>query len=639
MKQFLMMKPSLGPNLLHSASNLTRLSSVAFLKRVGAGSHSLYFHPIMSFFKFLFLTSFTCATLYGQDASSDSDIQPEKTEYLTQQSPNVILIVTDDMGYGDFSFHGNEWIKTPALDQLASNSARWKDFYVNPVCSPTRASVFTGRYHIRTKCVDTYLGRSMMAADEVTIAEALSGAGYKTGLFGKWHLGDNYPMRPSDQGFDTSLVHRGGGLGQPSDPIESEGRYTNPILFHNDQEVQTKGYCTDVFFNAAKNFIKRSKDNQQSFFAAITVNVPHGPFYDVPEDLLKKYQDKDFSAWGGDTQNLPKIAAMLDNLDANIGKLTGFLDQEKLIKNTVIIFINDNGANTLRYNKGLRGKKGQVYEGGVRSPLWIHWPEKIKNGRDINENIAAHIDLMPTILDICELGVPDAFEFDGRSLAPQILKPGTTLPERPIIIQWHRGATPVSRHHFMIRKGDWKLLNPSNSNSPRRDSENYELYNLSNDPSETTNLAGSEKSRVESLLKEYDLWFKDVNETRIRDLGTPYILVDRTKENPVVLTWQDRISKAWSYKEDGFWKLRFEHDGRCDIRLEFPNTFDRNLSGWTAHLSIGKQKYTQKIASNDKHYVFPAMSFTKGKHLLKASFISPDGIEFVSSYQVRLQHR
>lgn len=612
---------------------------MAFLKRVGAGPLSLYRYRIMSFFKLLFLTTFTCAALHAQDASSDSEPPAENIGDLTQQSPNVILVVTDDMGYGDFSFHGNQWIQTPSLDQLASNSARWKNFYVNPVCSPTRSSVFTGRYYIRTKCMDTYLGRSMMAADEVTIAEALSGAGYKTGLFGKWHLGDNYPMRPSDQGFDTSLVHRGGGLGQPSDPIENEGRYTNPILFHNDKEVQTNGYCTDVFFDAAKNFIKRSKNNQQSFFAAITVNVPHGPFYDVPEDLLKKYQDKDFSGWGEDKEILPKIAAMLDNLDTNIGKLTEFLKQEELLNNTVIIFINDNGANTLRYNDGLRGKKGQVYEGGVRSPLWIHWPEKIKKGRNINENVAAHIDLMPTILDICDLGVPEAFEFDGRSLAPQILKPGTKFPERPIIIQWHRGATPTSRHNFMIRKGDWKLLNPSNSSSPRRDSENYELYNLSNDPAETSNLADSNKGRVDSLLKEYDLWFEDVNETRLRDLGTPYILVDRSKENPLVLTWQDRIAKDWSYNENGFWKLHFQHDGRCDIRLEFPNTFNRDLSGWTAHLIIGKQKYTQKIANKDKHYVFPALNFTKGKHLLKASFISPDGKEFVASYQVRMQHR
>ena len=593
----------------------------------------------MSFFKFLSLSIFTCVALHAQDASSDRVAPPEKSEHLTQQNPNVILIVTDDMGYGDFSFHGNQWIQTPMLDQLASNSARWKNFYVNPVCSPTRASVFTGRYYIRTKCMDTYLGRSMMAADEVTIAEALSGAGYKTGLFGKWHLGDNYPMRPSDQGFETSLVHRGGGLGQPSDPIENEGRYTNPILFHNNQEVQTKGYCTDVFFDAAKNFIKRSKNNQRSFFAAITVNVPHAPFYDVPEDLLKKYQNKDFSAWGKDKEALPKIAAMLDNLDTNIGKLTELLKQEELLNNTVIIFMNDNGANTLRYSNGLRGKKGQVYEGGVRSPLWIHWPDKIKEGRDINENVAAHIDLMPTILDICDLGVPEAFQFDGRSLAPQILNPGTQLPERPIIMQWHRGATPVSRHHFMIRQGDWKLLNPSNSALSRRDSQNYELYNLSSDPAETNNLAGSNKARVDSLLKQYDIWFKDVNETRLRDRGTPYILVDRFHENPLVLTWQDRISKDWSYSEEGFWKLHFEHDGRCDIHLEFPNTFNRDLSGWTAHLSIGKQKYSQKIANKDKHYVFPALNFTKGKHLLKASFTSPDGKEFVASYQIRLQHR
>ena len=589
----------------------------------------------MSVIKTLILSSIFSSTIIAQE-----NFTPEDQSDLEQQvPPNVILIITDDMGYGDFSFHGNRWIQTPNFDKLASNSARWENFYVNPVCSPTRASTFTGRYYIRTKCVDTYLGRSMMASDEVTLAEALSGAGYKTGIFGKWHLGDNYPMRPSDQGFDTSLVLRGGGLAQPSDPIENNGRYTNPILFRDDQEVQTKGYCTDVFFDAAKQFITNSKATQQSFFAAITVNVPHGPFTDVPEDLLAKYQAKDLSEWGNNPQTLARIAAMIDNLDSNLGELTDLLAKEELLKNTVIIFMNDNGANTSRYNRGLRGKKGQVYEGGVRSPLWIHWPEKVTEGRDIDTGVVAHIDLMPTILDLCNLGVPDAFEFDGVSLASQILDPESTnliTSKRPIVMQWHRGATPIKRRHFMIRKGDWKLLNPSKSDSS---TDKFELYNLVEDPFEEDNLAASNTEKTTELLAEYDDWFKDVTETRIRDLGTPYILVDRSHENPLVLTWQDRISKDWKYDEPGFWKLHFEHQGRCDIRLEFPNDFDRDLSGWTASVSIGRDIHYQVIANNDKHYVFPALDFTKGKHLIKASFTSPDKKEVISAYQVRFQHR
>ncbi|MFC4994363.1 arylsulfatase [Rubritalea tangerina] len=581
--------------------------------------------------------SFLCSTfLLAQESDQEP---PNIIDELDQLPPNIILLVTDDMGYGDFSFHGNQWIKTPNFDTLANQSARFKNFYVNPVCSPTRASLFTGRYYIRTKCVDTWLGRSMMANDEVTIAEALRGVGYRTGIFGKWHLGDNYPMRPSDQGFTHSLIHRGGGLGQPSDPIENEGRYTNPILFENDQEIQSKGYCTDVFFEAAKNFIDESQQTQQSFFAAITVNVPHGPFNDVPAELLKKYSSQDLSKWGNNPDRLARIAAMIDNLDTNLGSLLAFLKEKELDENTLIVFLNDNGANTQRFNAGLRGKKAQVYEGGVRSPLWIRWPKHIKQGYDIPQNVAAHIDIMPTLLDACEMGIPDAFELDGRSLMSQLKDPAATLPERAVIMQWHRGATPVSRHHFMIRKGDWKLLNPSDGQSPRRDSTNYELYNLKDDPSETNNLASNQAQRVESLLKEYDTWFADVSETRIRDRGTPYILVDRSHENPLVLTWQDRISKAWSYDDEGFWKLHFEHSGRCDVRIEFPKSFQRDLSGWTAELAIGKDIHTQVVPHNDKHYVFPALNFTKGKHLLKARFVSPDKKSTISAYQVRLQHR
>lgn len=565
----------------------------------------------------------------------------DPSELLEELPPNVILLMTDDLGYGDIGFEGNKWVDTPNFDKLAESSIRWKNFYVSPVGSLTRASTFTGRYNIRTKVIDTSLGRSMMASDEITLAEALGGAGYKTGLFGKWHLGDHFPMRPNDQGFDTSLIFRGGGLGQPSDPIENEGRYTNPILFKNDNEISTVGYSTNVFFDAAKEFIAEANDNQQPFFAAITVNVPHAPYSDVPESLLKKYQAKDLSGWGddADTDTLARIAAMIDNLDQNLGELEAFLESQKLSKNTIIVFCSDNGPDSLRFNKGLKGKKGDIYEGGIRSPLWIKWPEKFTQGREVSDNVAADIDIMPTLLDACELGTPEAFEFDGRSLLPQILETDKTLPERPLVIQWHRGATPVKHHHFMVRQGKWKLLNPSNPLEARLDSRNYELYDLDNDPGETTNVIKEYEDKSVELLNIYNSWLKDVTETRLRDRGTPYILVDREKENPLVLTWQNRISKSWNYAEEGFWKTHFEHSGRCDVRLEFPLDFDRDLANWEARLTIGRDIYTQKVTKNAQGITFTGINFNKGKHLLKAAFISPEGNELVGAYQVRVLHR
>ena len=284
------------------------------------------------------------SSIHAQGEQSEtSPVEPEIPPIVAPTPPNVIVIITDDQGWGDFGIHGNKVFDTPHLDNLAKGSASWESFYVSPVCSPTRASLMTGRYNQRTKCLDTYLGRSMMASDEVTVAEALKGAGYTTGIFGKWHLGDNFPMRPSDQGFEYSLIHRGGGLAQPSEPQANNRRYTDPILFRNNREVETKGYCTDIYFEEAISFIKKSKENQRPFFAYIATNAPHGPFHDVPKDLLEKYQAKDISSIlppnNKDNATLKdkihRVGAMATNIDDNVGKLIAALKKEKSLENTL----------------------------------------------------------------------------------------------------------------------------------------------------------------------------------------------------------------------------------------------------------------------------------------------------------------
>ncbi len=208
------------------------------------------------------------------------------------QRPNVILIMSDDQGYGDFGIQGNPVFRTPHIDAMAKRSASMSTFYVCPVCSPTCACLMTGRYNYRTRVVDTWVGRSMMEPSEVTLAEVLSDAGYATGIFGKWHLGDCYPMRPIDQGFQMSLVLRGGGFAQPSEPPENQRRYTNPILFRNGLKVQTEGYCTDVYFDAALEFIEASQRQQRSFFVYLPTNTPHSPLHDVPESLRMDYRQQ-----------------------------------------------------------------------------------------------------------------------------------------------------------------------------------------------------------------------------------------------------------------------------------------------------------------------------------------------------------
>ena len=233
-------------------------------------------------------TSLTALCLIVASCSSTEEL-------AAPSATNVILIMTDDQGWGDFGFQGTPAVKTPSLDRLAAASARMDTFYVSPVCTPTRAALMTGRWTQRSTAIDTYIGRAMLRPEETTLAEALRDAGWATGIFGKWHLGDCYPMRAMDQGFEEALVHRGGGIGQPSDPEGGEGKYTDAILEHNGERVATEGYCTDVYFDAAWEWLANAHEVGQPFFAYIATNAPHGPFHDVPTELYGEYRAADLS--------------------------------------------------------------------------------------------------------------------------------------------------------------------------------------------------------------------------------------------------------------------------------------------------------------------------------------------------------
>ncbi len=565
--------------------------------------------------------------------------------------PNVILIMTDDQGWGDFGKNGNKIIETPNLDQLASNSVSWENFYVSPVCSPTRASLMTGRYNQRTKCLDTYLARSMMASDEVTVAEALKGAGYATGIFGKWHLGDNYPMRPSDQGFEYSFIHKGGGLSQPSDAIENNDRYTDPILYRNNSEISTKGYCTDLYFNEAIKFISNSQTSQRPFFAYIATNAPHFPSHDVPAELLEHYKTKDIPSLLPDDKKdnakeidkVQRVAAMITNIDQNIGNLIESLKEKDLLDNTLIIYLNDNGPNTSRYTGDFRGKKSNIYEGGIRSPLWLHWPEKFKSAKTITSNLAAHIDIMPTIMDACEFGIPEALQFDGRSLLAKSLDDSAELADRPLIIQAHRGASLVKRHNFMIRDKQWKLLHDSGFVNLRlTEPKPYELYDLSTDPGETNNLAAEKPTIVKELTAQYDAWYADVTQTRVRDKGIPLIIADKTKENPLVLSWQERISKNWGIDHDGFWKIYFPKQSIADILIYAApekRLKGKKINAYIPTLQLEKTIYKATANNGENYAIFQGIKIPKGKHNIQAMFVTEDGSEQIHAYQLRIMHR
>ncbi len=521
---------------------------------------------------------------------------------------NVVLIMTDDQGIGDFGWTGNSVIETPNIDAMASRSATMSTFYVSPVCSPTRACLMTGRYNYRTRCIDTYIGRSMMDPSETTVAEVLSQAGYATGIFGKWHLGDCYPMRPIDQGFEEALVLRGGGLAQPSEPRENDNRYTNPILVHNGQLVQTQGYCTDVYFEAAMRFIEKAHQDQRNFFAYIPTNAPHGPFHDVPEQLREHYMTKQEALaslivgkppearLAAEVDTLARIAAMITNIDQNVGRLIEHLKRLNISENTLVVFLVDNGPNTRRYVGDRRGMKSEVADGGVRSPLWLHWPARLKAGYARNEP-AAHIDLMPTILDACGAEPPQGVKLDGRSILPLLEGQDVDWPDRTLVLQSHRGDIPVRYNNFMIRDSRWKLLNASGFGREQLPGDpKFELYDIANDSAESHNVATDHPEIVQRLKAAYDQWFDDVSSTRPDNYAPPRIWIGAPQERETVLTRQDWRGGTWASESIGYWELHVATAGSYEIRFEFN---PQPTAGSLAVTVAGQKKTLELSASAD----------------------------------------
>ncbi len=551
------------------------------------------------------------------------------------QRPNVVLIMTDDQGYGDLGVTSNPIIQTPNIDAMAKRSASMQYFYVCPVCAPTRACLMTGRYNYRTRCIDTYIGRAMMDPNEVTIAEILREAGYATGIFGKWHLGDNYPMRPIDQGFETALVHRGGGIGQPSDPPGGEGKYTDAILFENGHKVHTEGYCTDVYFDHACSWMEDCHENNRPFFAYIPTNAPHGPFHDVPEEEYEYYKDKDLSndqfpqeeghPLPDDTNEdrRARIFAMITNIDNNVGKLFKKLDNLGITENTLVIFLLDNGPNGRRYVAGMRGSKSSVYEGGIRSPIFLHWPSVLEAGRT-SDQVSAHIDLLPTILDACQVEKPADLKLDGKSILPLLKEQPSEWKDRTIYIQSHRGDKPVMYHNFAARSQDWKLVHASGFGRESFEGDpQLELYDMKNDPLETQNVAEEHPDIVEKMKNEYEDWFHDVSSTRSDNYAPPRIYIGTPYENPVVLTrqdWRHIKGRPWGQNSNGYWKLYAPEAGQYNIHLRFPS----NEEKLNIKLEVGDQTLTRSVSDNKTECVFQAIPLKKGNLRLKADLRSPD---------------
>lgn len=488
---------------------------------------------------------------------------------LAQEKPNVILIMTDDQGFGDISAHGNPVLKTPNLDQLHSESIRLEDYHVAPTCSPTRCALLTGHWTNRTGVWHTIAGRSMMRRNEVTVGEIFSDGGYATGMFGKWHLGDNYPFRPEDRGFQEVLRHGGGGVGQTPDFWDNA--YFDGSYFHNSKPEPAKGFCTDVFFDYAKRFIEKQADDGKPFFAYISTNAPHGPMH-APPEFSKPYEDQ------GLNTGLANFFGMIANIDHNVGDLRSWLDKKGLTENTIFIFTTDNGSSSgsKTFNADMRGAKGSEYDGGHRVPFFIYWPEGGFTGGRSVDPITAHVDVVPTLIDLCGIPAPENVKFDGRSIRPLLDgKVDADWPDRILVTDSQRVKDPIKWRKSSVMTSDWRLV--SREPGKKDSGPVHELYDIKKDPGQKNDVIADQPEVAKRLKQFYEDWWAELEPSFDQDAR---IVLGNPAENPSVLTSHDWVTIAmtpWNHshirkgelkpQNTGFWNIEVEQAGDYEIEL------------------------------------------------------------------------
>lgn len=477
--------------------------------------------------------------------------------------PNIILVMTDDQGYGDLSINGSPDVATPNVDRLASQSIRFNDFQVSPTCAPTRSAIMTGRHPFRNGITHTILERERMALGVTTLPEVLKRAGYTSGIFGKWHLGDEPEYQPNNRGFDEVFIHGGGGIGQAYSGSCADvpgNKYLNPIIKHNGEFVQGKGFCTDLFFGKALSWIKEQNSKDKPFFAYIATNAPHGPFI-APESYRKKFRDNGYS------ENEQGYFGMIENIDDNLGLLMSKLREWDMEQNTILIFMSDNGKtymgnNTATrpiYNAGMKGMKGSVDEGGTRVPFYIRWSGVFEQGKDIDE-MNNHYDILPTFADILNIDISDIPNLDGRSFLPAMVDPDYKGEDRYRFFNGGRWPlNPKSAENYDEANSqylkfleDYPNINIKNLSSKRwigteessdpesrkystsavrneqyRFVKNRCLYDLYKDPGQTEDIASKHPEVVCEMREAYNIWWNQtkpfmVNETSSLSNNRPF---------------------------------------------------------------------------------------------------------------------
>lgn len=437
-----------------------------------------------------------------------------------ESRPNILLIITDDQGYGDLSIHGNPYLQTPNIDKLAKDGVQFERYYVSTFSAPTRAALLTGRWPERTGCHGVTHNAEAMRPSELTIAEALRAGGYRSECIGKWHNGEQYPYTPQGQGFDEAFGFNAGHINQ----------YFNPVLLRGNVYEQTKGYVTDVLTDEAMKFITNNKS--KPFFCYLSYNAPHSP-YQVPD----KYFDK-FKAKGLENQ-LAAFYGMCENLDDNIGRLLKHLDAEHLSDNTIVLFMTDNGGTSgvSTYNAGMRGGKTSVHEGGSRVPLFVRWPAAKWQPHTVKQ-LTAHIDIMPTLLDLCKVKKPAGPKVDGVSLRP--------LLEKKEVVNWservffiHNPIDETNKYPGAVRTERYRLTRdikgPQGGSSAKGNDASataWQLYDMDSDPAEKKDISAKKPEIVKQLSERYYKWYADISSQGLQRFPLP---IGYAMQNPVEL--------------------------------------------------------------------------------------------------------
>lgn len=485
---------------------------------------------------------------------------------MSRERPNVVFVLTDDQGYGDLGCHGNAVIHTPNIDRHHADGVRFTDFHVGTTCAPTRSGLLTGHDCNSAGVWHTIGGHSLLREDEWTLADALHEAGYRTGHFGKWHLGDSQPFRPHERGFERSIYHGGGGIGNTGDPWGND--YFDDIYYVNGAPRRFSGYCTDVFFHEGLRFIEEHRE--EPFLCYIATNAPHSPL-NVEPHYVEMYRNL------VPHEARARFYGMITNIDENFGVLTRRLEELGLAEDTIVVFMTDNGTATGvdldadehpregpgSFNAGMRGRKGSPYEGGHRVPFLLRYPSRgAAGGRDV-DTLTSYVDFMPTILDLCGLEIPGSRSFHGRSLLPLIC--GDThddWEERIVVSDAQRISRPIKWRKSSVMRGRWRLVN------------GCELYDLERDPGQHTNVVSDNPSLEAELRDGYERWWGLVSEQFDHDAA----IVVGSDEEPVRLTTHDLRNEAcdtvWNQGQvraglavSGFWAIDVRRAGHYRVEL------------------------------------------------------------------------